>query len=244
MNQKLYPTGLAMWDYFNGDHNASFIVEREDGIRAEIPVDHLFRSPDEFSDLEKFALNICRGKVVDLSAGAGPDCLELQKRGFEVVGVDISPHACEIMKKRGVKNVRCIDLFDFNEGDFDTILLFGNSIGTFETLDGLERFLIHAKKILKSEGQIILDSVDKSKSSDPIDPPYLKRITALGRYMGEYRFKVEYKEVKMPNTGYLQVDPFKLNEYCEKTGWTCDIVKLASEGRYLARLLKIKEKKS
>jgi 2-polyprenyl-3-methyl-5-hydroxy-6-metoxy-1,4-benzoquinol methylase len=241
MDQKINPTGLAMWDYFNGDHSACFIVEREDGIRAEIPVHNLFRFSDEFSDLEKFALNICKGKVVDLSAGAGPNCLELQKRGFDVVGVDISPHACEIMKKRGVKNVRCLDLFDFNEGDFDTILLFGNSIVNVEDLNGLERFLIHAKNILRSDGQIILDSSDKSKSSDPIDPPYLKKITALGRNMGEFRFKVEYKEIITPFSGYLHVDPFTLNEYCEKTSWTCEIVKQASEGRYLARLLKTKE---
>lgn len=43
----------------------------------------------------------------------------MQEKGFDVLAIDISEEACEIMKKRGVKKVKCIDFFEFNEDEYD-----------------------------------------------------------------------------------------------------------------------------
>jgi cyclopropane fatty-acyl-phospholipid synthase-like methyltransferase len=173
---------------------------------------------------------------VDLSAGTGPDCLYLQERGFKVVGVDISPRACEIMEKRGVDEVRCSDLSEFNEHGFDTILLYDNGIGYVETLQGIDQFLKHAKNILNHDGQIIMDSFDMRKSTEPSDLRYIEYLTNEGRYFGEYRYKVIYKGLESPYSGILRIDPEMLKIISKKNDWLCEILIKESNGNYLSRL--------
>lgn len=95
-----------------------------------MPVAHLFRSEQEMPQLEKRALELVRGKVLDIGAGAGCHALALKEKGFEVKAIDVSPLSCEVMKARGIEDVECINLFDPQlQGKFDTILLLMNGTG-------------------------------------------------------------------------------------------------------------------
>jgi 2-polyprenyl-3-methyl-5-hydroxy-6-metoxy-1,4-benzoquinol methylase len=135
------PFGLALKDYWDGNNLAKVIFHRDDGLVDDYFVSQCFRKPEDFSELEKKALESCFGKVLDLCAGVGPHSLKLQKMGFEVYPIDISTEACEIMKKRGLKNVLCSDVYDLQKGNFDTILLMGRAIGFVEDLAGMAKFL-------------------------------------------------------------------------------------------------------
>ena len=152
--------GEALLDFYNGKKNAEITLIRDDGLEWNVPIAYFFRSPKDFSNLENEALRLCKGKVLDMGAGVGPHSLELQRLGLEVYAIDISSHACEIMKKRGVRNVQCIDFYNLTTESFDTILLLGRSIGFVENLNGIKKFLSYCIKHLNPEGIILLDSID------------------------------------------------------------------------------------
>ncbi len=236
MQKAMEPFGQALRDFYYGGEDIPVIIVREDGYRDEMSVRKYFRTVDEFSSLEKKMLDFCKGKIVDLSAGVGADCLELQNRGFDVTAVEINSNACEIMKKRGVLQVWCSDLFKFSESGYDTILLYGRSIGNVQDLKGLEKFLLHAKKIVKKDGQIIFDSIEIRKTEKSEHLAYQQFRIESGGYFGEIRTRFEYKDIVGPEFGILHVDPDTVKKYCEKTGWNCEILYKEEEGNYLAKL--------
>ena len=80
-------------------------------------------------ELEKHALQLVKGKVLDVGAGAGAHSLYLQDSGYDVTAMDISELSCEVMTERGIKNVICNDVWNCKVEQFDSILLMMNGIG-------------------------------------------------------------------------------------------------------------------
>src|SRR5574342_584041 len=97
------PYDQALWDLYEGDRSSPLVVRREDGLESELQMQSFFRNPTEFSPIETKALDLCKGTVLDAGAGTGSHSLELQKRGHQVLAIDVAPHAVEIMKMRGVQ---------------------------------------------------------------------------------------------------------------------------------------------
>ncbi|TFG18998.1 MAG: methyltransferase domain-containing protein [Promethearchaeota archaeon] len=240
MREAMVPFGLALENYYYHGVDIPIVIVRDDEYRTEMSVKPFFRRQENFPAIERRALNKCKGKVVDLGAGVGADSLVLQNREFNITAVEINPIACEIMQQRGVKIVRCMDLFEFSESGFDTILLYGRSIGNVQDLEGLERFLIHAKTLLNRDGQIILDSIDLRLQKTPESIAYQQKKSETGGYFGEVVSHFEYKENIGPDFSLLHVDPDKLKEFCEKTGWICEIIYAEADGNYLAKLTQTK----
>lgn len=201
------PYGLALMDYFNGDHAATLIMHRDDGCKFDLPAEIFFTEFPEFSALEKLALEMCFGDVLDIGAGTGRHSLELQKRGLNVHAIDIAPEAVAIMKKRGVKKVTCTDIFAFHSGRFDTLLLLLHGIGMVETIDGLRRFLAHAHSLLRPGGLLIFDSLDVRCTDDPVNLAYQEENRRKNRYFGEIHLQFEYKGLKGAPWIWLHVDP-------------------------------------
>jgi hypothetical protein len=88
----LAPFGRALRAFFQGDAAATLLIRRDDGLVAQLPVRHFFRPPGEFTDIERRALDSCRGRVLDTGAGTGIHSLVLQERGLAVeAGRDAEP---------------------------------------------------------------------------------------------------------------------------------------------------------
>lgn len=230
------PFGLALKDYYDGKEHVSVIFHRDDGLLDDMLIKPYFRGPSEFSIIENKALDLCKGKILDLGAGVGPHSLELQKRNFDVIAIDISPHACEIMVKRGVNNVQCSSIYNLKMANLDTILLLGRAIGFVETLDGMKHFLSHCKSLFNNEGIILFDSLDVriTKRQDHLD--YQERNRKLGRYIGEIGCQMEYKSILGEKFQILHIDPDALNTCALETGWNYEIVYMEETGHYLAKL--------
>jgi SAM-dependent methyltransferase len=230
------PHGKALLDFHNGDTSAEIIVHGDDGETEVVPIRVFFRGPSEFSALEEAAIDLCRGRVLDAGAGAGCHSLVLQEHGLSVCAIDVAPEAVEIMQRRGVKDARCADLFRFEGGPFETLLLMMNGIGVVGDLAGLDRFLGEAPRLLTPDGQILLDSYDPDWTEDADTPPSPRAARRGDRYIGEMRFRLEYKGKKGPTLSWLFLDSKLLTERAMKAGWSCEVIWREEEGHYLARL--------
>jgi cyclopropane fatty-acyl-phospholipid synthase-like methyltransferase len=220
--------GLALQDEFNGDAEVLWLYNSYD-YPEEMPIDIFFRKEEDMSDLEYKALEMCYGKVLDIGAGAGSHALELQNKDLEVIALDSSPNAIAIMEERGVKKVVEQDLETFHETGFDTILLLMNGIGITGSLEGLKTFLIRARGMLNTGGQLIFDSSDVSYL-------YQELPKAADRYYGEISYQYEYKGQKGEWFNWLYIDEHTLAEIAKECGWNCEVVLDDGQDQYLAHL--------
>jgi SAM-dependent methyltransferase len=235
------PFGLALLDFWKGDKSTRFTLIRDDGFAEELPISDFFRGPGEFTGLENRALDLCRGHVLDVGAGAGHHSLVLQRRGLEVCAIDISPEAVHVMREEGVADVRESDVLQFDGGRFDTILMLGHGIGMAEDIDGLRRLLSHLGVLLRPGGQVLADFVDPRATSEPRHLAYHEANRNVGRYFGETRLRLRFKGQTGPTYGWLLVDPGTLAREASASGWITEILQQEADGTCLARFMRAGE---
>jgi SAM-dependent methyltransferase len=238
--QAMEPFGMALLAYFEGCANAELIVRRDDGKEALLPVSLFFREQSDFTAIEKAAIELCKGHVLDVGAGTGLHSMALHRRGLPVTPIDINPQAVTIMRQRGLKDAHCADIFKFQDGHFDTLLMMGHGIGMVETIAGLEQFLGHAHTLLSGNGQLVLDSLDVRITDDPGNLAYHEANRKAGRYIGEIRMQFEFRGQRGPFCGWLQVDAETLTEHAKLAGWLCETVHREQDGDYLGQLTRQK----
>ena len=190
--------GRAIWDYYYQENSEDLQTETSISELDDLPVSYLFRDYQEMNALEKKALDLSFGKVLDVGSGAGSHSLYLQnERKLEVTALDISPKSIEICKARGVKNAICEDLLQFSEKDFDTILLLMNGTGIFQSLEHIDQYLQKLKSLVAENGQILIDSTDILYMYDQ-DEEGGVLVPATG-YYGELDYYLHYKgESELP----------------------------------------------
>jgi SAM-dependent methyltransferase len=230
------PYETALWDYFTTDKNVTLVVHSNDLTMDLVPVSVFFRTERKFPYLEKVALNLCSGRILDIGAGAGAHALALQKRGFSVCGIDIAPKVVEIMKKRGVKEAHCRNIFDFSDGKFDTLLMLMNGMGVVGNMNGLERFLEHAKTLIAPKGHIIFDSSDVRYTKDIMQLRYQDQKRKSDEYFGEYTFQFEYKHHLGEKFDWLFVDSQTMTRFAEKHGWNVAGIYQYEKDHYVMKL--------
>ena len=75
---------MAIADYYSGQLDAAILVESDCAGIERMPVGVFFRNYEQLPDLERYALSLCKGTVLDIGAGAGSHSLILQQQGYEV----------------------------------------------------------------------------------------------------------------------------------------------------------------
>ncbi len=101
-SEAIEPFGLALLGYFRGNRSATLTIRRNDGVETILPAGRFFRAPDEFSAIENTALDLCRGRVLDVGAGSGLHSLALQAAGHSVTAMDIRRHAASQSTSRPI----------------------------------------------------------------------------------------------------------------------------------------------
>lgn len=234
-NKEKDPMGRAIFDYYTTGNAAKLRVFSSMFYEDEIPVPTLFRTFDEMPVQEKKAIELCRGRVLDVGAGSGCHSAVLMERGLEVVAIDISELSVEVMKQRGI-DARLINFFDekFTE-KFDTILLAMNGIGITGKTNRLADFFRSAKRLLTPGGQILLDSSD-IKYVFMNDDGSMDIDLAAG-YYGEIDYKMRYKNITGKPFDWLYIDFDTLSMYAEEHGFTCEKCIDGEHYDYLARII-------
>jgi SAM-dependent methyltransferase len=204
----------ALWDY-DETGRADLRIERDDGRVDREDVSWYFTSPREFPRHEKAALEFARGRVLDIGCGAGRHALYFQKRGLRVTAVDASPRIVELARARGVKDVRVANAcgrLPFRDGEFDTVILFGNNLGICGTLPRFRRMLRELHRITSPRGRI-LGTTRQPSTANPTHRSYLRRNLARGRAIGQLRVRLVYRGKRgawfelllLPPTDLLQI---------------------------------------
>ena len=226
--------GHAIWDYYYQENSEDLQTETSISELDDLPVSYLFRDYQEMNALEKKALDLSFGKVLDVGSGAGSHSLYLQnERKLEVTALDISPKSIEICKARGVKNAICEDLLQFSEKNFDTVLLLMNGTGIFQSLEDIDQYLQKLKSLVAENGQILLDSTDILYMYDQ-DEDGGVLVPATG-YYGELDYYLHYKgESELPMK-WLYLDFDTLENAAIANGFKIQKIKQL-EDSYLAQL--------
>jgi len=226
------PLGTMMLDYFHGRKNAFVEVESTTLDMSIMTGETMFRSYPEMDEMERLALQLCKGNILDVGAGAGSHALYLQKIHEEVDALDISPGSIQVMSKRKVKNVIHHDLFSFKKRKYGTILMLMNGLGICGTLDGFNLFLQSMDTLLAEEGQIIADSTDMS----PLYEEAGIATSTVDGYYGETEFIMKYRDITSDPFNWLYIDLETLKSLVSFNGFQCDQLTTGTEGRYLARI--------
>ena len=226
--------GRAIWDYYYQENPEDLQTETSISELDDLPVSYLFRDYQEMNALEKKALDLSFGKVLDVGSGAGSHSLYLQnERKLEVTALDISPKSIEVCKARGVKNTICEDLLQFSEKNFDTVLLLMNGTGIFQSLEHIDQYLQKLKSLVAENGQILLDSTDILYMYDQ-DEDGGVLVPATG-YYGELDYYLHYKgESELPMK-WLYLDFDTLENAAFANGFKIQKIEQL-EDSYLAQL--------
>ncbi|OHX68338.1 class I SAM-dependent methyltransferase [Flammeovirga pacifica] len=229
------PMGSGISAFFDSNNEDLCVKVYSDFSEPDdIPVPLLFREEKDMPEIEVLALDKCRGKILDVGAGAGSHALALQKRGEDVTAMDISMLACNTMKKRGINKVIAGDIYHYDGPKFDSLLMLMNGIGLVGTLDGLADFLLKAKTFLNEGGQLIFDSSDIIHLFEDEDGSYLIDLTA--EYYGQIQYWMEFKDIKGPEFDWLYVSYPVLEEYAATAGYDIELLQVGDLNHYLVSL--------
>jgi SAM-dependent methyltransferase len=227
--------GQAILDYQTNNNPENLITETSISEEDEMSVAYLFRSYDEMPKLEQKALQLAKGKILDVGCGAGSHSLTLQNdRNLDVTAIDISENAIEACKLRGLKSAKVQDIMTLENEKFDTILLLMNGTGIFGTLKETPRFLQKLKSLLNPNGQILIDSSDIIYMFDD-DEDGGKWIPSNG-YYGELTFTVSYKNETEAAFPWLYLDYNTLQNATFANGLQCELLLEGEHYDYLAKL--------
>lgn len=228
------PMGAAIYEYFKTGKAGKLRVFSSQFEEDEIPVKELFRTYAHMPVLEQMALELAKGKILDVGAGSGCHSLALQEMGKEVVAIDISPLSVEVMQTRGV-DARLVNLFDPHFAErFDTILMLMNGSGIIGRVDNFGAFFQRMKLLLNPGGCILMDSSDLRYLFEDEDGSFVVDLAA--DYYGQLDFRMQYKQIKGEAFDWLYVDFNTLSLYASQYGFKAELVKEGSHYDYLARL--------
>jgi SAM-dependent methyltransferase len=227
--------GKAILDFQTNTSPENMITSTSISDEDEMEVAYLFRSFDEMPTLEQKALQLAKGRTLEVGCGAGSHGLYLQnERNIDVHSIDISENAIAACTLRGLKNTQVIDVLNIENEKYDTILLLMNGTGIFETLERTSIYLQKLKSLLNPNGQILIDSSDIIYMFDE-DEDGGKWIPSE-TYYGELTFTLQYKNETEAPFPWLYMDYNTLQNAAIANGLQCQLVLEGDHFDYLAQL--------
>lgn len=225
--------GSELIAVYQGKKSTLEIVERDDhfiGV-SNWPVRY-FSEYAEWSQLEKRAMSLVRGRVLDIGCGAGRHGLHLQERGFDVTGIDKSPGAIKVCRLRGYRKVKLMSIAEirkFRPESFDTVIMMGNNFGLFGGFDKAKRLLKQLYRITSEAGQIIAETRDPYRTKDRLHLIYHGFNRKRGRMGGQLRLRLRHNNIIGEWFDYLLVSHPEMKRILSGTGWKIKQI-LANKG--------------
>jgi SAM-dependent methyltransferase len=226
--------GKAILDFQTNNKPENLITETTISEQDEMSIAYLFRAFHEMPKLEQKALQLAKGKILDVGCGAGSHSLHLQEKGLDVTAIDISTNAIQACQLRGLKNAKVQNILDLENQKFDTILLLMNGTGIFGTLKSTAKYLQKLKSLLNPNGQILIDSSDIIYMFDQeADGSYQ---VPANQYYGELDFTISYKSQTEAPFPWLYLDYNTLQNAAFANGLQSKLILEGEHYDYLAQL--------
>lgn len=227
------PFGEACLAYLKGIRGLEIIVKSDHSEDDIIPVDYLFRPYNEMPLLEQTALNLCKGKTLDIGAGAGCHSKHLINKGVETVAIDLSKGNVKAMVSQGLNAIQT-DFFNFPENKkFDTLLALMNGTGICGTEERFPEFLKKCKNLLVKDGQLLIDSSDIIYLFDNEDE---LQNHSKGKYYGQVKYQMVFDNNKTGWFDWIYFSFDKLKNLCVKSNMNCELIVEGDHYDYLARI--------
>jgi len=149
---RMNPITRSTWQYTRTSH----IATGYDDYFADLP---LFRFDTEVLD----DVLTPPGRVIDLGCGTGRHVVPLVRRGFEVVGIDLSPFMLDVAREKldreGLEahlvTGSITDLSRFDDGAFRYALCMFSTMGLIRGADNREAFLHEVRRLLEVGGLFV-----------------------------------------------------------------------------------------
>jgi SAM-dependent methyltransferase len=228
--------GKAIFDFQTNNAPENLLTETSISEEDEMEVSYLFRSFSKMPKMEQTALQLSKGKILDVGCGAGSHSLYLQnERNLDVTAIDISANAIKACELRGITKAKVQNVMTLENETYDTILLLMNGAGMCGRLKNISKFLLKLKSLLNENGQILLDSSDIIYMFDE-DEDGGKLIPLENEYYGEVVFNIGYKGEKEAAFDWMYIDYNTLQNAAIANGLQCELLLKGDHFDYLARL--------
>jgi SAM-dependent methyltransferase len=233
--------GHLLLDHLEGrpGHEVS---EREDGFIAGGAGPGAYFDPfRRWFPAERKAMRFVRGRVLDVGVGAGRVALHLQERGHEVVGIDNSPLAVEVARRRGVKDARLLSFREIGPelGVFDTVVMMCNNFGLFGSAAGAKRMLRRLIGITSADARIVAGNRNPYTTESPEHLAYHELNRRRGRMPGQLRLRTRHRLYVGRWFDYLLVSPDEMRALAESGGWNVErLIEVEDDDYYVGVLRK------
>jgi SAM-dependent methyltransferase len=155
MDKSTHILGEVLFKYWKGDRSSELIMIKKDKSKFTIDLDYYFRNYEQLSMIEKKAISLTIGEILDVGCATGYYVPVLKQHG-NVDAIDISVQAIKIAKNEGIEECNVADIFKYKTSKkYDTITLFENNIGLAGTFTKTKRLFRILTRLLKRNGQII-----------------------------------------------------------------------------------------
>jgi SAM-dependent methyltransferase len=226
--------GRLILDYFERGEGLE-VVERDDGFinSSGFGPAGYFAPFRRWPKVERAAMRLARGRVLDVGCGAGRVVLELQRRGHEVIGIDVSPLALEVARRQGAKDVRELPVTRVGPslGRFDTFVMFGNNFGLMGSRRSAPWLLRRFLSIANEGARILAESVNPYATENPDHLAYHERNRRRDRMPGQLRVRIRHGLYRTPWFDYLLASPDEMAELAAGTGW--ELTRVIDEGEHV-----------
>jgi SAM-dependent methyltransferase len=229
-----------MWDAWKGGESFD-VLERDDGFIDSFDGSKYLAKFEDWPEIERKAMKLVKGRVIDLGCGAGRVALYLQQKGFDVLGFDISPLALKVCRERGLQRVRRGSVQDlrFPRNSFDTAIMFGNNFGLLGTPTKARRVLGRMHNMISDGGLILAETADPYDTEDPAHLAYHKMNRKKGRLPGQIRLRVRYNQYATPWFYWLMASRKEMSDIIHGTGFEIAGYVDSSGPRYVGMLQKV-----
>lgn len=213
--------GHALRDYLDGKGRAYVVIERADGYADVSGEREYLADYQHWPSRQRQAVRYARGRVLDVGCGTGRHAFYLQAQGLDVLGIDTSPVAVAVCRRRGLKYVRLMSFDQVSPalGAFGTVLMLGANLGLLANRDKARRLLRRLHDITEQDGRIIAESHDPYQTDNPFHRAYQRRNKQRGRMAGRVRIRVRYHKYVTPWFDYLFVSRNEMARILCGTGW-------------------------
>jgi SAM-dependent methyltransferase len=214
------------------------IIERDDGFVSGAPAARYLARPGDWFPVDHRAVDRVAGRVLDVGTGAGRAALVLQERGVAVTGLDVSPGAIEVARRRGVRRLVAATVDEHARAGrrYDTFLLLGNNLGLLEGRERAPVLLAALAAMARPGARVVAQGTAPYGTTDPAHLSYHERNRRRGRMGGQLRLRVRHRELATGWFDYLLCTPDELAALVSGTPWRVTEIDEADAPQYVAVL--------